>query len=359
MLRRLKLAVYHSCRAAGVFALARRLTARRLRILCYHGISVSDEHAYSATLFMRVATLRSRLQTIVRLGYPVLPLEEALHRLRDGTLPRSATVITIDDGFYGNYLHGRDLLREFALPMTLYVTTYYVVKQRPVFRHAVKYMFWKSRKQSLDLQGLPGVGGKSLLLGDQQRSERVQWDLIEYGESRLSDDERAGLCQLLGQRLGVSYDEMARDRGLSLVTPGEIRELAELGLDVQLHTHRHRLPADSDEIRREIDDNRRVLEPLVGRSCDHFCYPSGVYASSQWRCLEELDIKSATTCVVGLNDARTPRYALRRFLDTENVRPIEFEAELSGFAELLRSLRRGHHDDGHRTSVSNASAHGH
>ncbi len=50
---------------------------------------------------------------------------------------------------------------------------------------------------------------------------------------------------------------------------------------------------------------------------------------------------SAVTCEVGTNDRSTPRYGLRRFLDSESVLPIEFEAELSGFAELMRRIRRG------------------
>jgi hypothetical protein len=40
-----------------------------------------------------------------------------------------------------------------------------------------------------------------------------------------------------------------------------------------------------------------------------------------------------------LNGAETPRLALRRFLDGEDVAQIEFEAEISGFAELARQAR--------------------
>ena len=139
--------------------------------------------------------------------------------------------------------------------------------------------------------------------------------------------------------------------------PEEIRSLARLGLDIQLHTHRHQLPCDEGQVRREIGDNRSVLEPIVGRPCDYLCYPSGVFTAEQWPWLEACGIKSATTCEVGLNDARTPCYGLRRFLDAETVRAIEFEAEISGFAELLRHagllLRRG------RRSTAAAQNYGH
>ncbi len=93
------------------------------------------------------------------------------------------------------------------------------------------------------------------------------------------------------------------------------------------------------QVRREIDDNRAVLEPIVGRPCDHLCYPSGVYTPDQWPWLEACAIASATTCELGLNDRCTPRFGLRRFLDSETVSEIEFEAEISGFAELIRRAR--------------------
>jgi peptidoglycan/xylan/chitin deacetylase (PgdA/CDA1 family) len=353
----LKVAVYHVFRLLGFFALARQLTAGHLRILCYHGLSLADEHLYSPGLFMRCETFRSRLETLRRRGYPVLPLEEALHRLRTGSLPPNATVITLDDGFYGNYVHGTDLARDFQMPMTLYVTTYYVVKQNPIFRHAVQYLFWKTGVRQLELEGLPGVDGGTLDLSDAERTRAIQWAIIEHAEARLSEPERVAVCQLLSQRLEVSYDELVASRRLSLMTPGEVRQLAALGTDIQLHTHRHHLPVDADLLRREVEDNRRVLEPAIGRACVHLCYPSGVFTPEQWPTLEQLGVMSATTCENGLNDASTPQYALKRFLDGENVRPIEFEAEICGFAEAVRSVRRLFRPD-ERQPGSNVSAHG-
>jgi peptidoglycan/xylan/chitin deacetylase (PgdA/CDA1 family) len=357
MRKTVKLWFYRTCRSVGLFTLARLLTARRLRILCYHGLSITDEHEYSPDLFMRTETVRARLRYLLQQGYPVLSLEQALKQRSEGTLPPNATVITFDDGFYGNYLRGTDLLREFALPMTLYVTTYYVVKQQPIFRHAVKYMFWKTQAAELDLEGLPNSEAGRLDLKNTYQTDQAMWGLIEYAESHLSERQRGELGRLLGQRLGVSYDELVQSRRLSLSTAEEIRELADLGMDIQLHTHRHHLPRDLEQTQQEIEENRAVLEPLLGRQCLHLCYPSGVYTPEQWPWLQDLGIQSATTCENGLNDATTPRYALRRFLDRENVQAIEFEAELCGFAELVRSLRGLFRKDRRSAGVSNLGAH--
>jgi len=335
-----KCAFYQFCKCLGLFALARRLTAKQLRILCYHGLSIDDEHLYSPSLFMRAETIRSRLKTLVRGNYPVLPLGEAIEALRSGNLPPCATVITYDDGFYGNFRGGATLFREFPLPTTFYVTTYYVTKQSPIFRHAVQYLFWKTTRPELHLEGLPGVPEGVLDLRSSSDVRARMWQLIRHGETSLDEAGRVSLCKELACRLGVDYDALARSRKLGLMTLDEIRTLAGLGVDIQLHTHRHRFPPDEADVHREIADNRAVLEPLLNRKCNHLCYPSGVFQTEQWPWLETEGIVSAVTCEVGMNSRSTPRYGLRRFLDSESVHAIEFEAELAGFSEILRRFRR-------------------
>lgn len=338
MSKRVKRFIYQISKRLGFFALARRLTAKELRILCYHGLSIGDEYLYMPGLFMRPETVRTRLHTLTRHRYPVLPLSQALEHLRNGTLPPCTVVITFDDGFYGNYHCGIALFDEFPLAATIYVTTYYVMKQTPVFRHVVQYMFWKTDRNELVLEGLPGFGGGVLDLTDEPVARRMMWDLILKAETDLKESERVTLGHELGVRLGVDFDELVRTRRLSLMTPNEIRSLAELGMDIQLHTHRHQFLPNKEHVQREIMDNRAVLEPLVGWPCVHLCYPSGVFTPVQWPWLQEAGIASATTCEPGLNNIRTHPYGLRRFVDAETVTTLEFEAEISGFSELLRRL---------------------
>ena len=50
-------------------------------------------------------------------------------------------------------------------------------------------------------------------------------------------------------------------------------------------------------------------------------------------------MRSATTCDAGLNYRHAPIYALSRILETASMSPIEFEAELCGYASILRAIR--------------------
>jgi len=326
------------CKYAGLFRLARALTRQRLRILCYHGFAIGEEARARPGLFMSAATFSRRLHTITRMGMNVIPLQTALEAMNEGRLPAMSLVITIDDGFHSTFSIAIPLLREYGFPATVYVTSYYCVNQHPVFRLAVQHLFALTEQRSLNTSGLLEEPAEERSLGSAEDRDACAWDIIRFGEQRDSEEERAGILRSLASRLEVDLEEVVRTRGLHIMSEEEVRKTADAGYDVQLHTHRHRLPLDGEQILREIEDNRAVLAPLVRKPLVHLCYPSGVWSKGQFPWLEKAGIASATTCDVGLNDYRTPTLALRRFLDTEFVSAIEFEAELSGFMDLLRQF---------------------
>lgn len=340
MTARLKRAFLYASKWIGLFRLAPLWTKGGLHILCYHAFEIEDEALFWPSMFMRRTTFRRRLETLVAQRIPVLPLETGLTRLRDGTLPPRATVITIDDGLYSVLSVGAPELKRHGFPATLYATTYYSIKETPVFALVVQYLFWRSRREQLDLGGLSVGDGGVVNLRDQVERERVMGRLIDDGEALDGEQMREALSRELARRLDVDYEHIRESRCLSLMTCSELRAVAASGIDIQLHTHRHRFPKDDPAGNsREIRDNKAVLEPLLGRSLNHFCYPSGVWEPDMWPVLQSAGVRSATTCVPGLNYADTPPLALRRFLDGEHLGQIEFEAEICGYMEMLRRAR--------------------
>jgi peptidoglycan/xylan/chitin deacetylase (PgdA/CDA1 family) len=101
------------------------------------------------------------------------------------------------------------------------------------------------------------------------------------------------------RRWRVDLRPVREGRWLSLASVDELRAAAREGLDVQLHTHRHRFPVSRELALRELRDNRAVLEPLAGRALRHFCYPSGYFRPAHLPWLEEAQVESATTCEPG------------------------------------------------------------
>jgi peptidoglycan/xylan/chitin deacetylase (PgdA/CDA1 family) len=318
--------------------LARQLTRRDLRILCYHGSSLEDEAAFSPTMFISAGTFARRLALLKRGGHPVLALAEAVQRLQAGTLPSCAVVITLDDGFFSTFALAAPLLEAAGFPATLYVTSYYVKHEVPIFRLAMQYALWKTKRQTLRLSELGLAIPGEVDLRPEGAKAALAWQLINHGEAVGSEDERQELLCRTCAALGVDPQALRSSRKLSLMNLRELR--SQRLLDVQLHTHRHRFPADPALIGRELEENRAALAAAARTPLEHFCFPSGYFAESAFDVLRAHGIRTATTCETGLNSAGANPLALRRFLDSEVVSELEFEAELCGFAELLRRARR-------------------
>lgn len=331
-----KQAVLHVSKALGLFRLSRRLTRRGLRILCYHGFAMDDESKFRPKLFMSRRVVEQRLQHLKEARYSVLPLGEAIDRLERRDLPDAATVLTIDDGWAGTFEYGAELIQQNSFPATLYVTTYFSVKQTPVFMIAVQYVFWKTKASTLDLADLdPSLSG-TFLLRDIKEKELAEAMIMDYGNRASDNARREKLLQRLCELLAVDYQALLESRKFHLISPDQIHELSARGMDIQIHTHRHRLPEEEASVLREIADNRSVLEPLTGRRLEHLCYPSGVWSKTAWPWLLQAGVRTAVTCDRGINYAGAPKLALLRLLDDETISEIEFEGEMAGFLEILR-----------------------
>src|ERR1043166_955 len=273
MLKTLKQTTLRSLKRTGVSRLVQnsRWRRERLLILAYHGISIADEHEFNHSLFMSADVLRSRLQQLREARCAVLPLDAAVTRLYANDLPDRAVVVTFDDGLADFYLRVYPLIREFDLPATCYLTTFYCEFNRPVFDPMVSYLLWKGRKQSLDLK--PLIGGElKLSLRSHEAQDAARVAILEHAKSKkLSAEDKDELLTKLARALKVDYESLLAQRTLQNVTPAEVAEMAANGIDIQLHTHRHRTPKDQRLFIREIDDNRKRIERSeerrVGKEC--------------------------------------------------------------------------------------------
>lgn len=339
-MRILKLLCLHICHLLGLFYITMSGTRGKLLILCYHGFELKDESKFRPKLFMSEERFRSHMEILSKHKVQVLPLPVALEKLYQGRLSTGAVAITIDDGFFSDYAIGYPVLRSYNFPATLYIYSYYVNKDVPVFRLAVQYMFWKSEVEKIELNDIVWTDNEFVDLRNKKASDKVMWQCITYGEKLSSETERMILLSELSSLFDVDLQAMKSNRMFSLLTLDEIRELSENGMDIQLHTHNHEFPMDNEVIaKQEILRNREVLSKVTNKELVHFCYPSGIWNMQQWHWLDSLGIRSATTCETGYNDASIHKFALKRFLDGENISDIEFLSEITGFSEKLRSVR--------------------
>ena len=343
-LRRGALAILKRC---GGFELVQdsRWRRERLLILCYHGISLEDEHQWRPGLYIQPSQLERRLQILSAGKYAVLPLGEALQRLYRKDLPPRSVAITFDDGTHDFYSRAYPLLSKFGFPATVYLTTYYTDLELPVFSLICSYMLWKSRDRGeISLNEL-GIARPVDLASPVERLS-ASAEILRWVDSQdLSSMQKNDVAARLAEHLNIDYADIMQKRILQLMNRRELKDVADAGVDLQLHTHRHRTPRNEALFRKEIHDNRERIAEIVPGTRVHFCYPSGVYENEFLEWLTTDEIVSATTCDTGLATAESNPLLLPRFVDTTARNDLEFESWVNGIGDFLSTHKPAHMPD--------------
>jgi peptidoglycan/xylan/chitin deacetylase (PgdA/CDA1 family) len=311
---RLKSATLSLARYLGLFALARRRTRNKLRILCYHGLWTTPGSSFGDRLFMSPEQFRNRMLRVKRSGATVMRLDDAMNALENDRLPPSALVITADDGWASTYTHMLPILEELQLPATVYVTSWYAERRMPVLNVAIDFIHQSAQRSASESK--PTI-------------DRINALPIEERDQALRD---------YSLELGVSLDWWAA-RQFHLMTPDEVADAAKRGLDIQLHTHRH--TSNLPTLHSELSQNRSCLAAWTGLPTTyfrHFCYPSGRFHDGIGEILAAYDIRSATLVEQGMNSVPFDRYRLRRFLDGRSISDVEFDCYVAGLLDSIDTL---------------------
>lgn len=330
--KKIKTVVLKSIKKAGGFQIisSSKWRQRRLLILCYHGFSLQDEHLWRPSLYMTGKMFEHRLIMLKKGGFNVLPFKDAVRLLYQDELPPKSVTLTVDDGFYDFFAIAYPVLKQYGIHATIYVSTWHVKNyQSPVFNLMVSYLFWSGMKNKR-INKVQLTKGKPFL---------SVADILKMGEEgHLNQASKVKILAKIASEVGEDWEKILQDRKLSFMKQEEITQLDSKLVDVQLHTHRHRVPMNKKLFLREIEDNRNALSQcgIDKNKLIHFCYPSGRHHPSFLPWLQEKKIDTATTCVPGLANINTNPLLIPRFIDTSLTADIEFEAWNAGVRELLR-----------------------
>ena len=343
-MRAAKLSFLYVARAAGLFRLSRFLTRSRVRILCYHGGGIGDEHLFNSLLFCRAEFLDSRLRWLIDNRFSFVSLKDAVAMVvGNSARPHFPTVLTFDDGWFSTYKTLHPVVHRLDLPATLYLCTSYFVGGWPNVEVAMHYLIWRNQRRQTEIQGLHVDVDGTYDLSEAQGRQR----LVKAAQAwiRQNFNSRESVCAALeqvGTQLGVAPTELDLDsRRFDFATANELGTMRQQGWSIELHGHAHHYPVGRPgELKHDLETCQTEIRRAGLGVARHYCYPSGEHDDSAYGVLSELGIESAVTCEAGLigkADARA-KFHLPRFLDGAHIHELEFESEMSGFGHFLRRL---------------------
>lgn len=289
----------------------------KLSILIYHQVFAHRDPMRPSE--PDLATFNWQMQLLSRYFTP-LSLTDALARLHNNSLPANAVCVTFDDGYLNNLTQAAPVLKKYHIPATIYVAT--------AFSQGLN--MWNDR--IIDL------------CGDEQR------DTLQTADGTLSlagwPARRVAATTLLNQYKYLPVDERlqavahlyqlnrAAEYPSRMMTPAQLNQLADFGIEVGAHTHNHPIlkVLSATEQLNEMQQSKELLEQWLAQPVRHFAYPNGVLGKDldeqTITLAQQAGFSSAVITDWGYSTARTPTLQLRRFTPWD-LKPWRFHSRLT------------------------------
>ncbi|GMV73349.1 MAG: hypothetical protein AMXMBFR78_03000 [Rubrivivax sp.] len=306
-------------------------SAAQLSILILHRV-----HAEADPLFPGEATgpVFERTCRWLRDWMNVLPLDEAVTRLREQRLPARACAITFDDGYRDNHAVALPILKRLGLPATFFVATGFSDGQC-MWNDQIIEAVRGTRAEGIDLPELAGSLPRRMRLTTWNERRQAIDALLAHAKY-LPPGDRAHFAAACAARLGVSLP-----RGL-MMTRDEIRDMHIAGMQVGAHTVTHPilLGLPEAQARDELSRSKSELEGAIDAPVTLFAYPNGKlgvdFDATVARWVAQAGFACAVTTEPGASRATTDPYQLPRYTPWARGR-LRFGWQLAG--NLQRSRR--------------------
>lgn len=335
--RMLKRGLQYAAAGAGLRAHSRKHP--QLLILMYHRILPPGDartRIEEPGMMVTPGSFRQHLKIITEQFEPVM-LSDWLARKQQGlSLPARACAITFDDGWADNHEFAFPVLREYALPATVFLVSDMI---------GSKQQFWPGRLAHT----LVSIAGN---LPDAWEDPALDWLRNAKTSYRFSSDTPtneqiseliAGAKALTDSEIHARIDHIEAKFGLqhapqeaALLDWGQVSDMLASGLvEAGSHTCSHvrlnaQLPAG--ELEHQILHSKETIEMHTGQPVKTFCFPNGDYCP-QALALVKQHYSGAVTTESGWNSSSTEAHLLHRIGIHEDISRdrIAFLARASGW----------------------------
>lgn len=239
-------------------------------ILLYHSVGSSgvfQDNVVREELFReQIAFLRKR--------YKVVPLTDIMDHLQFGRrIPPNWVAITFDDGYRDNVETALPILKEAGMTATFFPTVDVVENGEPFFYDVIHAIIQKSDKPEIKVD-FKGREKTFSLRNAQDKEDAILRIVLEIRKER--PEERWKFVESLGEACAVK--ENIKDNLKDVyMTITQVQELEKSGMEIGSHTVTHpNLPTlTENEITGEVENSKKWLETVLGKSVKGFSYPFG------------------------------------------------------------------------------------
>jgi len=249
-------------------------------------------------------------------NFDILPLQEALAKLKSGSLKRSSLVITFDDGYKDNYDYAAPILEKLNVHATFFIATE-GIESEILWNNVIEQSVIKTKKDKISKE----IIGEEINISNNDLKISAIKTLTTILK-RMSNKERKQKIAQLSSQLNIStFDRVT-------MNAEEIISLDRRGFEIGAHTHSHTiLSAEKiNDCRDEIKTSNTILENIIGKKIKYFAFPNGSFDidfNSQHRALiKELGFEAAFSTNDGgcFNDSNL--FSLSRFMTIKNTLPF-------------------------------------
>lgn len=291
----------------------------KLSVLCYHRVLPTPDPLRPFDVDRESFAWQMQ---ILKKFFNVLPLSEAVVRLREGTLPARAASITFDDGYADNVHVALPILLRNNLPATFFIATGFLNGGR-MWNDSVIEAARLAQQGSWDL-GKIGLG--EIAVGSIEERRLAISRILQHLKYLEPMDRQAKISEI--ERVvsvALPTDLMMRFQ--------DVNKLASSGMEIGGHTVSHPIliSLPSGEAEREIAEGKKELEEMTGAPVKMFAYPNGKkgedYATEHIGMVRKLGFVGAASTSPGVSRRGDSGYELRRFIPWEST-PRRFLSRL-------------------------------
>ncbi|TBO30235.1 polysaccharide deacetylase family protein [Aquabacterium lacunae] len=294
--------------------------ANRLSILTFHKLPAAPDPLLPREL---LASDFVQMLAQLKVTRKVLPLEDALQRLRQGRLPEGAVVLTFDDGYGDWHQHITPSLLRHDLHATFFITTGILDGQALWHERLIECI----RRMPADGLTAPCPWTGAAHTHTATREEHLHLALKHA--KTLTLRQREEMLSALEHELGGTTPGDFRE--------ADVRQLSNQGFGIGAHTQQHPilLHCSPHEAREEIARSKHTLEHITRAPVPFFAYPNGKpggdFDSTHVEMVKHCGFKAAFTTSAGTVDRSSDWFQLPRL--------GPWKASATGFElQLIRNL---------------------